>query len=297
MERGRPNCVNSRLLSEPIRGLEPHLKYIVLGATGFLGRRLVRTLSNADEITIAIGGSRTPEILPHVESASAQQALQLLENLESDRYTVFNCANRFSRNGLNNLKQLSANYLWPLKVLNLLPDSSHVHWIEVSTPWSLSYSKGPLVNLYGLSRLASIVGLRSILGQKEGVLTTVYVGDVFGLDDPRGKVPSVALQLMSTKEAMYVTGGTQVLRPMHVDDVVDGLLSVLDKPWLDRVRLDAGETTLADFVELVNERAGREVIRLREGPIQDDLSHNPFEAHGIAVMTLRRFESALPDRP
>ena len=244
-------------------------KTVVLGASGYLGGRLIHSLceeTNVDDV-LAIGGSTRymPDL--GVSYVTSEDGPRLLRALRGEFVTVINCANHYRSENPNSFSQLKANYLWPLRILDALPKSCSIHWVEVSSRWALTRSMIENFTLYGFSKVAAISTLRSHCGSRGGDFSYVIVGDVFGQRDPRRKLPSTVVNLLGTKQTVQVTGGQQVLTPMFVDDVSKAICGLLMRRQPVRVMLRADDFTLSHFVRTVNKLLKRKALVLHEGPV------------------------------
>lgn len=119
------------------------------------------------------------------------------------------------------------------------------------------------VSLYAATKQA-FVDVLTYFTRVEGLTTTtVELSDTYGPHDTRGKLIPTLVDAARTGRRIELSGGDQLVDPLHVDDAVDALLAAAAG-----ARSDAGRTwtassgapvTITRLVEMIGEALGSQV--------------------------------------
>jgi len=269
------------------------MRYVVLGASGYLGRHIVRQLVSdfGTEEVLGIGG--TTASMPGTWYLNAQDGLKYISSLKQSELRIINCANSYQAHLVNKLTQVEVNYLWPLRLLGCINENACVRWLEVSSRWAIENSFGSRMTWYGTSKCAALTGLRRRVYDRQGSFQVAFVGDICGPDDPRGKVPSLSLALGQSNEQLFLTGGHQVIRPTDVWEAANSIAQLSCKTSNLRTQISGPPIQLNRFVELVNAHYDRKALVLREGPVAHWLYPHQSPIAHLRIIETSRYELLL----
>lgn len=214
---------------------------LVTGASGFLGRHLLRALRRDGRRVLAL--CRDPASFPEAGGPSFEVVVGDLERPESyaphllETTTVFHLAGARHRPGTPPEAHLRINVSATLELARRAARARIAGMVYVSSAQVFGPSSGGCASetdgwwpeaeghSYIWSRIEVQQGLRALAAA--GLrLVTVYPTIVFGPDEPRH--PNVVTEhlrrLLRTRLDVVVAGGRQRRNLAYVDDVVQGLL-------------------------------------------------------------------------
>ena len=206
---------------------------LVSGATGFLGRHLVRRLDRegwrvhvllrpaSDAAPLAGLASLTRHILdddrPSLDSILASAAPAV----------VFHLATHFvAEHGADDIEPMvSANVLLGLRLLQALKDRPGCVLVNAGTSWQATdqTDRAP-VNLYAATKQAFEDVIEHYAANEGLRAVTLRLFDVYGPGDPRAKLMSLLADAARSGAALDMSPGEQILDLLFVDDAVEGFM-------------------------------------------------------------------------
>ena len=207
---------------------------LVTGATGFIGRHLIRRLGADGRPVVALvrdgralddADVLTTEVIPPDDAA--------LRDLVARHRPVacVHLATRFvATQQVDDLGALvDANILFGLRIAEACLAAEAVPFIDTGTVWQHA-GGAPYApaNLYAATKQALHDLLVDLAGRGLPV-ATLTLTDTYGPDDPRPKLVPRLLEVARTGEVLPMGDGTGRLDLVHVDDVVDGFCLLLDR--------------------------------------------------------------------
>jgi nucleoside-diphosphate-sugar epimerase len=216
-----------------VSGQSPNVA-LITGATGFIGRHLARRLAADGWRVHAVvrPQSNTDALLDyeaittHVFDGHPETLQSLLQDTKPQ--VVFHLATHYvaAHTAEDIAPMVNANLLFGLNLLQAMKSIPDSVLVNAGTSWQVSDAPdhGP-VNLYAsikqsfedsVSYHAAAENLRAV---------TLRLFDVYGPDDPRGKLMSLLMRLARTEETLDMSPGRQLLDLVYVDDAVEGFIA------------------------------------------------------------------------
>ena len=228
--------------------------------------------------------------------------MQTLRSLLSDEDDlsgidlVINFLNDFDRSECPSTQMHFVNVELPCRICELIQvQNPNLQWIQVSSTWQYAPATIPNLPYYCETKREASDTLSKIIATGNSLYTEYLVGDVFGVGDPRNKIPSLCVNNFRWRCDVTVTGGYQTIEPMFVTDVARTLLHFQEGGGASVVRLQAKKYHLYEFREVVNQIFSREVMSVVEGPVNpfQYWSLNHGEPIGARFESLPSFEQAI----
>jgi len=273
-------------------------KALVTGATGFVGRRLVKRLvkDGVEVHSLARPGSDLSvlngldtRIVLH--NGTAPGMIRIMEHAGPD--VVFHLAalTLSDHRAVDVGPLMESNIIFGSMLLEAMYRSGTSNLVNTGTFWQHYQGEdyNP-VSLYAATKQAFQDILRYYQEVKgiRGVTLKLY--DVYGPGDPRGKIVNLLLDALESGKPLDLTPGEQKLDLVHVDDVADAmalagrLLVSAESGVAGRsFAVSSGrQVTLRELVDLVGRAAGREVpVRLGAKLYRDREVMDPWIGEGL----------------
>ncbi len=230
---------------------------LVTGATGFLGKHLVRSLS-ADYRLVLV--AREPAQLARLHpTLGAQHRVvtpeQLMGGNDSELNTtidgVIHTATSYGRRGESLRELTDCNLRLPLALLDIL-QSNNAFFINCDTALPES------LNDYALSKAQFREWAKRWCSQGDGrFFANLIIEQMIGPEDDNDKfVNFIMSACVNNQEKVDLTPGTQKRDFIYIDDIVSAFRCILENAhdftgWRD-IPLGSGEAiSIRDFAELV----------------------------------------------
>jgi dihydroflavonol-4-reductase len=248
---------------------------LVTGASGFLGRPLVRALQDAGRPAIAL--CRRPEALADLQGSALRIVSGDLRDPSSYRpllrevSSVFHLAAARNRPAVRVRELEAVNERATLELARHAGEAGVARLVNVATALIYGPAEGrekteedgisprDLPGAYERSRAIAALELRRMARQEGLPALTVCPAIVYGPDHPSrlNRVTSEIRRLLQRRPAVLVGGGRRRRNLVYVDDVVRGLLAAerLGRPGEEYI-LGGGEVTHRELAGLVRDRAG-----------------------------------------
>lgn len=207
---------------------------LVTGATGFVGRRLVRRLLDDGRPVVALVRDRNAVTaapgLTAVEIPGSDVELRALVADQAPAVCVHLATRFVASQDVDDLAGLiDANVLFGLRVASACLAGDAVPFVNTATVWQHAGGEAyaPL-NLYAATKQA----LHDLLVELAGrglPLATLTLTDTYGPDDPRPKLVPRLVEAARTGEVLPMGDGLGRVDLVHVDDVVAGFCTLIDR--------------------------------------------------------------------
>ena len=206
---------------------------VVTGATGFLGRHLVKHLLDEGWRVQAI--VRPTANCAHLTDLGENFSLythngsidSLVEQFQTIRPSiVFHLASLFlSEHQLKDVEPLvQSNLLFGTQLVEAMTQTGVTALVNAGTAWQ-HYEGGDYspVNLYAATKQAFEALLQYYIEARGLSVITLKLYDTYGPNDPRPKLINLLLRAASSKDNLIMSPGEQLIDLVHVDDVVAAL--------------------------------------------------------------------------
>lgn len=204
------------------------MKILVTGATGFIGRNLLKVLlDKAFEIhTIVRIDSNTSIIDNRAKIFKYDENIDnLIEYFHEEKFDgIIHLASLFlASHTLKDISNLiNSNIKFGTELLEA-SKSSDVKWfINTGTFWQ-NYENEEYnpVNLYAATKEAFEAIAKYYTETSDLIFTTIKLNDTFGPNDTRNKVFNLWNKVAKTSETLEMSAGEQIIDISYIDDVVN----------------------------------------------------------------------------
>ena len=235
------------------------MKILVTGATGFIGKHLVRKLLyDRHEVHILIRPDTDQEQLEptivHTHLGSTQNMIDTIQDTQPD--AVIHLASLFigEHKSTEVEKLINSNVMLSTQLVEAMSVNRVRLLINVGTSWQ-HYADADYnpVNLYAATKQAFRSLLSFYLETTNLRVINLELFDTFGPNDRRNKLFNLLNRLRLTGETIGMSPGYQYLDPIYIDDVCDAFLVALQ-------RLQSGQVKRSETYSVCSD----EPIQLRE---------------------------------
>ena len=204
------------------------MKILVTGATGFIGRNLLKVLlDKAFEIHTIIRIDSNISIIDNRAKIFKydENIDNLIEYFHEEKFDgVIHLASLFlASHTLKEISNLiSSNIKFGTELLEA-SKSSDVKWfINTGTFWQ-NYENEEYnpVNLYAATKEAFEAIAKYYTETSDLIFTTIKLNDTFGKNDTRNKVFNLWNKVAKTSETLEMSAGEQIIDISYIDDVVN----------------------------------------------------------------------------
>ena len=224
------------------------MKLLLSGATGFIGKHLLRRLLSEDHSVHAVIRPNSDQ-----DALEAQKVQTFVFDGSVEALTMFLTSKKFD--GVIHLASLYLKQHKPIDVLTLV--DSNVAFgaalleaaAQSGTPWFLNtgtfwqhYQDAPYapVNLYAATKQA-FQDIAQYYAETSSVnIVTLQLSDTFGPNDTRPKIFNLWAKAAKTREALEMSGGEQLIDISYIDNVIDGYLQLAKLLAADTHRAQQG---------------------------------------------------------
>lgn len=204
------------------------MKILVTGATGFIGRNLVKLLleQNYNIHCIIRENSNISKIDTKVQIFEYDENIDsLIQYFKSKKFDgVIHLASLFlvshTKNDISNL--ISSNIKFGTELLEACKESNVKWFINTGTFWqNYENKKYNPVNLYAATKEAFQVIAKYYIETSSLIFTTIKLNDTFGANDTRNKIFNLWNKIAKSGENLDMSLGDQIIDISYIEDVVN----------------------------------------------------------------------------
>ena len=202
------------------------MKILVTGATGFIGRHLIKSLVNTNEIHIIVRKEshipfETEKINIFYYDGSIEKLITYFKQEKFDG--VIHLASLFlATHSTEEIAGLiGSNVQFATELLEACKISGVKWFINTGTFWQ-NYQNEEYnpVNLYAATKEAFEVIAKYYTQTSNLIFTTIKLNDTFGPNDTRNKVFNLWAKIAESGELLEMSAGEQMIDISYIDDVV-----------------------------------------------------------------------------
>ena len=222
-------------------------KILITGATGFVGKNLVnKCLKQNYDVAITYRNFKKAKELFHnnvtyIDTKNNHSLLKGIENFNPE--ICVHLAANLNRNveTLEDIDDLlNANLIFTCKILECLKNTNIKHFINTGTCSEYFYKCGDNIiygnrtinpsplNLYTLTKTLSRSIVDFHLDDLKCNISTIILNNVYGENDEKRMIFEIIYDSLDAKIITLLQSGSKQLDFIHVNDVVDFYLSVID---------------------------------------------------------------------
>lgn len=231
------------------------MRCIVFGATGYLGSKLVRALTErGDDVLCVIRKNSALSRLDAVRDQVQFCEVEKLPEFFSDGRIydcMINLACRYPRNSDSDADLFEANFYQPLRVFIACLNGGVKRFVTIGT------GLPDTLNAYAMSKAKFAQVLKWYAEQCRQKGTPISVCNVelenfYGEDEPTDRFIPGTVAKLKRNERILLTEGTQVRDFVYVEDVLSNLLTVLGEGvWPEYLDLPLGSGEGVSIRELI----------------------------------------------
>lgn len=209
------------------------MKLLVSGATGFIGRHLIKRLfDEGHEICIITRPSSPAKQLENINVYIWDgDSEKLISFLQTQRFAgIIHLASLFlaQHKPTDVAGLINSNLLFSTTLLEAAVRSEVPWFINTGTFWqhyqNASYAP---VNLYAATKQAFEDVARYYMAVAPINFVTLKLSDTFGPNDTRAKIFNLWMKISKTNEALDMSPGEQLIDISYIDNVIDGYVHLM----------------------------------------------------------------------
>ena len=219
------------------------MKYLITGASGFIGRNFLKKISleSSDILCVGrLGGSveqkgflterhSANSNLTPVNYKSTIHLKQLVQDWASDsEFVVVHLASKFvaKHETLDIRDLINSNIRFGTEILEAVSSKKCKMFINVCSAWQNIdlYPKGD--SLYSYTKNAFIEILNYYTKSAKLNVKNLYLYDNYGEDDNRGKIIELLIKSAIMDTSINLRSKNQLINLLHIEDVTRGILAL-----------------------------------------------------------------------
>ncbi len=249
-------------------------KICITGATGFIGKNLVKSLQTLRPLSVTVitrSKEQSEKNLGlftevYIDDGDTEHLINFFIERQFD--TVIHLASLYLKDHestqIDDL--ITSNLLFGTRLLEASVKGSVKYFVNTGTLWQHYEDKlySP-VNLYAATKQAFEVIAQYYKETSDIFFTTIYLNDTYGPGDTRRKILNI-WNAMGERDRLEMSPGEQIINLLHIDDVVDGYIKLIELLQSGELSKDASsafvlkakeEMTLRQLAETFERIAGK----------------------------------------
>jgi nucleoside-diphosphate-sugar epimerase len=203
------------------------MKILVTGATGFIGRELVKKLQYSYDVVTLVRESSDILMLKELNCKiiKYKQNLEIIDIFQKEKIdAVIHCASfvivKHNKNKIEEL--LNSNIMYGTYLLEASKISGAKWFINTGTFWQ-NYNNDDYnpVNLYAATKEAFENIAKYYTETSDLVFTTIKLNDTFGPNDTRDKIFNLWNNICKTNKSLDMSKGDQIIDISYIEDIIN----------------------------------------------------------------------------
>ncbi|PCI27957.1 MAG: hypothetical protein COB67_07430 [SAR324 cluster bacterium] len=214
------------------------MKILVTGATGFIGRELIKKLQNSFVVIALVRDSSDTTKLEAIDCKveSFSEYDEIVDVFDRYKFAgVIHLASNIlvehKNSDINSL--IDSNITFSTFLLEASKRTKVQWFINTGTFWQNYENKGyNPVNLYAATKEAFTTIAKFYTQTSDLIFTTIKLNDTFGPNDTRAKVFNLWTKIAASGEKLEMSAGEQIIDISYIDDVVSAyerLINLLEE--------------------------------------------------------------------
>jgi len=203
------------------------MKLLITGATGFIGRELVKTLQEIYSITVLVRHTSDTSELESIncEIVKFQNYEEIHEVFEKNKFTgvIHIASNVIVEHKRSDIEQLiSSNIAYGTHLLEASKETNVKWYINTGTFWQ-NYQNEEYnpVNLYAATKEAFETIAKFYTETSDLIFVTIKLNDTFGPNDPRPKIFNLWHKISKTEATLDMSEGEQIIDISYIEDIIN----------------------------------------------------------------------------
>lgn len=224
------------------------MKILITGATGFIGKHLIKALNeeNHDVIVLARSSSETSFIDEGKVLISDQDFETLRQQFTRYNFDgIIHLASLYiNKHEPDNIEDLfQSNVLLGTKVLEMAKKNNVSWFINTGTLFQHYNNENyNPVNLYAATKQAFEDIAKYYYETSDLNFVTLKLNDTYGANDKRKKIFNLWKEYAQTGMVLEMSPGEQLMDILHIDDVIDGFIKMVSLISTDKEKRNCGKS-------------------------------------------------------
>jgi len=210
------------------------MKILITGATGFIGKELIRSLQNSYNIAVLVRSSSDTSLLEttNYEIVKFHDYEDIIDIFTNNNFVgvVHIASNVLVEHKSSDIGHLMSSNITFGTYLLEASKLTNVKWfINTGTFWQ-NYQNEDYnpVNLYAATKEAFETIAKYYTETSDLIFTTIKLNDTFGPNDPRPKVFNLWNDMSKTKTVLDMSKGEQIIDISYIEDVINSYIILIE---------------------------------------------------------------------
>ena len=192
------------------------MNIILVGATGYLGNKLLTKFEKEKNNVLSLVRCYKTLNIKNFVCVEDKNCFCKLNEFQSDILIYTACAYENSQN--NYLDIFKTNLLFPLELINKVKTTSFIY---------IGTSLNKFTNQYSLSKHQFSEYGKYYSYNKDINFFNIKLESFYGKDEPNDRFISYLINKLKNNEDINLTEGSQIRDFIYIDDVVDGIYTII----------------------------------------------------------------------
>ncbi len=210
------------------------MKLLITGATGFIGKELVKSLQNSYSIVVLVRESSDTGVLEamNCDIIRFHDNKDIIDTFTKNRFTgvIHIASNVLVEHNTSDIESLMSNNITFSTYLLEACKLTNVKWfINTGTFWQ-NYQNEDYnpVNLYAATKEAFETIAKYYTETSDLIFTTIKLNDTYGPNDTRPKIFNLWNNISKTKKVLNMSQGEQIIDISYIEDIINSYRILID---------------------------------------------------------------------